>query len=70
MLTALSLSTPAIYAVYSGNLIAPQRMSIPGVLVLLVSGLLYLVSEYFYRKTIDELSIGNSNYFEDLIDEN
>ncbi len=70
MLTTLSLSTPAIYAVYSGNLIAPQRISIPGWIVLLVAGLLYLVSDYYYRRTINKLAMDNSNYFEDLIDEN
>lgn len=70
LLTALSLSTPAIYAAYSGNLIAPQRISVPGWIVLSVSGLLYLVSDYYYRRTINKLAMDNSNYFEDLIDEN
>lgn len=69
MFTALSLSTPAIYAA-SGNLLANQRFLIPGWIVLMTAGILYLVSEYFYRNTIDELSMGSSNYFEDLIDEN
>ena len=66
--TGLSLSSPAIYAA-SGNLFGDRSLPIPGWIVLTAAGLLYLVSEYFYRKTINELSMDNSNYFEDLIDE-
>ncbi|WFA09939.1 hypothetical protein [Tissierella sp. Yu-01] len=36
--------------------------------VLLVAGLIYLVSEYFYRKNIKNLAQDRSNYYEDLTD--
>lgn len=69
--TALSLVNPAWYAAVSTNFLENPnpKLFIPGWYVLLPTGLIYLVSDYFYKKNINKLAKGNSDYSEDLIDE-
>jgi DNA-binding ferritin-like protein (Dps family) len=62
--TGLSLVNPSWYAAVSTNFLDNPKLFIPGWYVLLISGLLYLVSDYFYRKNINKLAKGESDYYE------
>jgi len=69
-ITALSLGTPAYYAAVSSNYLENQilyHLDIPN-WYLLIAGVVFLISDYFYRKTINKLARDKDNFFEDLID--
>lgn len=44
----------------------PTTLNINKAYVLLIAGLIYLISDYFYRKNISELAKDKGDYYEDL----
>ena len=55
-LNAISLVSPSWYTVASAYFFENSKLFIRGWYVLLVAGIMYLISDYFYRKNINKLA--------------
>lgn len=67
MLTAIpTYYYAAIFGAYGAPMYARATIYVSKAYVLVAAGIIFFVSDYFYRKNIRELAMGKSNYYEDL----